>query len=711
LSSKATLTQSDMLESELDAASKKVAGNRYPLLVGLCLFLPIYGTDIVMSVVNNLWFEAIAVAIFTVSNIGVSIAMFYNKKNYHFIPINCFLNYLVISAIICLNSFSTGIYFYYLPVVMVYILYASDIRHKIKHRSFFLAIALFGLTILGSFWFASNFAQKNIFTILFVYRLIVTLILSAIILRSFLPTFINKQNLKVRKNYFEALFQTTMDAYIVFNKETKEIIDFNKTTSLLFELPYEQRVKGLFLSQYMMRYLSDKSMNLELIMNDIPGNWQGEGIFRTHNKKEFTGYISSLTFSKDEKEFQILCIRDISKTKEPEKVIEAYKESLESSAKVKTRFLSSVSHELRTPLNGIIGTTNLILEDKTISDKTKEQLKLQLYSSEHMLSIINDILDFSKIDSGKMELNNHKFNLLDALQNLVNSFENQFKNNKIELKFEYEPAIATLNLISDDVKIRQVLNNLISNALKFTIDGSVLLSASITAQKDEEVDVLFKVKDTGIGINKEKQAEIFEGFVQVHAEDLKRRFGGTGLGLTISEKLTNLLGGSITVESEPGQGSCFYFTLTFKKQPQAVAPVLKMDEFVPAIDIRGVRILIVEDNDINVAVLKAFLNKWNIRLMEASNGVQALELLKYHSFDLILMDLEMPEMNGYTATKIIRETNTEVPIIAFTATLLENMDTLVTNDGFNDYILKPFKPGELKKKIEKYAPHRKIQYA
>jgi CheY-like chemotaxis protein len=279
------------------------------------------------------------------------------------------------------------------------------------------------------------------------------------------------------------------------------------------------------------------------------------------------------------------------------------------------------------------------------------------------------------------------------------------------MRFEYEPALASVNIISDEVKIRQVLNNLISNALKFTIDGSVVLSASVVESREEEVEVLFKVTDTGIGINKEKQAEIFEGFVQVHAEDLKRRFGGTGLGLTISEKLANLMGGSITVESELGKGSSFYFTLRLKKQPQAAIPVVKIDEFIPAVDIRGVRILIVEDNDINVAVLKAFLNKWSIRLMEAANGIQALELLKYHTFDLILMDLEMPEMNGYTATKIIRETNTGVPIIAFTATLLENMDTLVTNDGFDDYILKPFKPGELKKKIEKYAPHRKIEYA
>ena len=212
---------------------------------------------------------------------------------------------------------------------------------------------------------------------------------------------------------------------------------------------------------------------------------------------------------------------------------------------------------------------------------------------------------------------------------------------------------------------------------------------------------------------KEKQEEIFEGFTQVHADDLKRRFGGTGLGLAISQKLTYLFGSKILVNSEPGKGACFYFSLELTRHIEEKMPdeQIALAAEIPNIDIRGVRILIVEDNEINATVLKTFLTKWGIRIMEATHGVQALELLKYHKFDMIFMDLEMPEMNGYAATAAIRANNNQVPVIAFTATLLEDMETLVTQKGFNDYILKPFKPAALKGKIEKFAPHRVIEYA
>jgi CheY-like chemotaxis protein len=175
--------------------------------------------------------------------------------------------------------------------------------------------------------------------------------------------------------------------------------------------------------------------------------------------------------------------------------------------------------------------------------------------------------------------------------------------------------------------------------------------------------------------------------------------------------LVNLFGGKIQVESDLGKGASFYFTATFDKDQQLAKQLVKEETYQHPIDIRGVRVLVVEDNEINVTILERFLQKWGIRIKEATNGVHALELLKFHKFDLILMDLEMPEMNGYDAVKIIRQTDTVIPIIAFTATLLDNMDTLITNDGFNDYILKPFRPADLKKKIEKFAPNRKIEYA
>ncbi len=535
----------------------------------------------------------------------------------------------------------------------------------------------------------------------------------AFLIRHFLFSLSVTKAENIQNNYTEVLFQSDRESFIVVDKETKEIIDFNQHTVLLFELPVEINLTGIYISQLMMRYLVSDSVNLELLMNDIPDNWHGEATLCTHNKRAFNASINSTTYLKDDKKYQVLSIRDISEFKKTETELNYYKDKLEKTSLVKTRFLSSMSHELRTPLNGIIGSANLILAEQNLPEKVKTEIGLQLYSSEHMLSIINDILDFSKIESGKMELNKQSFNLMEALHFLINSIESQFRKNKIELKYNFDPKLTDILILSDVVKLRQILYNLLSNALKFTIDGNVIINVVLENTDTENITVSFNVKDTGIGIKKEKQAEIFEDFAQVHSEELIRRFGGTGLGLTISEKLVNLFGGKIKVESEYGNGANFYFTLTFKKAVTEIKLEEQPEENVhytaPA-DIRGVRILVVEDNDINAAILIKFLQKWGIRIKEASHGVHALDLMKYHKFDLIMMDLEMPEMNGYTAAKIIRESNTEIPIIAFTATLLENMDALITENGFNDYILKPFRPVELKKKIEKFIQYRKIEY-
>jgi len=479
----------------------------------------------------------------------------------------------------------------------------------------------------------------------------------------------------------------------------------------MLELPESEELKGLYISQVMMRYLSADSANLELLMNKIPDDWGGEADFITHNKKRFTTFLKSSVFAIGDIEFQLLCIRSTTEITTAKKELDIYKEKMEKAAKAKARFLSSMSHELRTPLNGIIGTSNLILEENSLPENIINHINILRYSSEHMLGIVNDILDFSKIDEGKMELRKQRFNVKDSLERLIKSFENEFKARKIELEFTYDPDLAGVFIVSDDIKLNQVIANLLSNALKFTIAGIVTLNVSIEALSETHVSLFVEVKDTGIGIAQEKQAEIFKDFVQVNENSELRRFDGTGLGLTISEKLVKIFGGQLEVESELGKGSRFYFSLQFEVAPRTV----KAKKLVPApdvvVDIRGVRVLIVEDNEINANILKTFLLKWQMRVMEARNGVQALELVKYHTFDIILMDLEMPEMNGYDALKGIRLTNSTVPIVAFTAALLENMDQLITESGFTDYMLKPFRPSDLKEKLEFYAPHRKIDYA
>lgn len=530
----------------------------------------------------------------------------------------------------------------------------------------------------------------------------------------FLKYLLRKQPLQEKADqekttYHSALFQSNLDANIVYNKETLEVIDCNRQVSHMFELPDDTSLKGMYISQVMMRYLADDSPNMDLLMNNIPGDWQGEAGFITHNKTKFYSYLRSVICSEGNTEYQVLSIRDITGLKKAEQKLNTYKESVEKAAKSKARFLSSMSHELRTPLNGIIGSSNLVLAEPNLPESIKNHINVLRYSSEHMLGIINDILDFSKIDAGKLELKQQPFNVKECMDNITGSFALQYKNKNIELLTDYEPGLENIQIMSDEVKLSQVIANLLSNALKFTLMGSVELKVSIKSVTPEEVNLSFEVKDTGIGIAKEKQAEIFQGFAQVHADELRRRFGGTGLGLTISERLVTMFGGKLEVESELGKGARFYFTISCEPAPSFAEETDTPVVAEPVNDIRGVRILVVEDNEINADILRGFLRRWQIQVKEAITGVHALELLKYHKFDLVLMDLEMPEMDGYTTIKRIRETNTEMPVIAFTAALLENMDALITEAGFTDYVLKPFRPSELKKKIELHAK-RKIEY-
>jgi signal transduction histidine kinase len=631
-----------------------------------------------------------------------------NKKE--IFPIIVFtVSTAILSFIYLKNGFFGGSCFYFFPVTLGYINSSTTIANKRRFQ--FLTLIVLFISAIGIIQYAVIHPVTEISSggILFTFRFIASLLFSGLLITNYLLLHPSYRKISKESTYQEALFHSYMDGYIIFDKETLEIDDYNESLVKMFDLPDTINFHGLYISQLMMRYLAEDSENLELLMNKIPDDWTGEATFLNYTKKRFDVILKSFSFVKEDNQFLLLTIRNITEITKAKEDLVIYKEKMEKAAKAKARFLSNMSHELRTPLNGIIGTSNLILTENNLPDNIINHINILRHSSEHMLGIINDILDFSKIDAGKLELNKHVFNMKESLDKLTKSFANEYERKKIELLFTHDPRIGTINLLSDQVKLRQVLANLLSNALKFTISGHVMLNVTIEELTEKSVTLFFEVEDTGIGIPKEKHQEIFYDFVQVNDNDL-RRFDGTGLGLTISEKLVNAFGGKLQVESELEKGSRFYFTAKFDLAPEPVKTKQEItNDGVPP-DIRGVRILMVEDNEINAGILRSFLLKWEIRIKEARNGVHALELLKYHKFDLILMDLEMPEMDGYTALKKIRETDTKTPIIAFTAALLENMDSLITESGFNDYVLKPFRPGDLKKKIELYAPHRKIEY-
>jgi signal transduction histidine kinase/CheY-like chemotaxis protein len=373
------------------------------------------------------------------------------------------------------------------------------------------------------------------------------------------------------------------------------------------------------------------------------------------------------------------------------------KELAEESARVKLQFISTMSHELRTPLNGIIGTTNLLrLGEQT--EQQKEQYELLSYSSQHMLHLINDVLDFSKIESGKAELEKRDFSLQNFVQNIYASFAPQFEQRHLYFKLLHNDDSLNYTLNGDDIRLAQILNNLLSNALKFTETGGVTLGIGITRPEENKICIAFDVKDTGIGIKQECITAVFESFVQADA-NINRKYGGTGLGLSISKKLAEAFGTTLTVQSEPGKGSHFSFapvftyTETKNEYRQTAEPEFK--------SLKGTRILIAEDNKINMMIARKFLLKWGADITEAVNGSEAIELCRNRAFDLVLLDLEMPEADGFTALAEIRKQYPLVPAIAFTASAFENIGAVLLQKGFNDYILKPFAPHDLNAKLYK----------
>jgi signal transduction histidine kinase/CheY-like chemotaxis protein len=371
----------------------------------------------------------------------------------------------------------------------------------------------------------------------------------------------------------------------------------------------------------------------------------------------------------------------------------------EYAMQAKSQFLSHMGHELRTPLNGIIGATNL-LDKKTILQEQQEEFSILKYCSSHMLELINNILDYNKIEAGKLELHPVSINLKQLLQTSTLPFYNRFEEKKVDLRVSVDEQLNE-QIMVDDIRLIQIINNLLSNALKFTESGFVELKAECLEQSAGEMQILFSVKDTGIGIKEENINKVFASFEQVYSEST-RQYGGTGLGISICQRLLQLMESELKVHTKYGEGSCFYFSVQFKK-----APITKKHETIvqETADLKGMNILIAEDNLINMMIAKKTLGEWNVNLTAVENGALALEALQINpEVDLVLLDLEMPVMDGYVAVKEIKLRYPHLPVLAFTAALIDNqMYSSLKALGFEDAVLKPFQPMELFSKIRKYC--------
>ena len=379
------------------------------------------------------------------------------------------------------------------------------------------------------------------------------------------------------------------------------------------------------------------------------------------------------------------------------------KKKAEHTALIKAKFLSTMSHEIRTPMNAVIGLTNILIQENPRSDQV-ENLNTLKFSADLLLSLINDILDFSKIEAGKITFESIDFDLQLLINNIRNSMKSKAEEKNLSFEICIDENIPRV-VKGDQVRLSQILTNLVANAIKFTDEGKVSIELQLISKNDDNSTIRFAVKDTGIGIPEYKFEKIFQSFSQADT-DTTRKFGGTGLGLSITKKLLDLQGSHINLESEPGKGSVFFFDLTFQAASET-KPVQK--EEIPASDFgsfKGTKILLVEDNKINVLVAKKFLNKWNLNIDTAENGQIALEMVQNTDYKLVLMDLEMPVMDGYTATQKIRQLKSakfkKLPIIALSASAISDFRTKAIKVGMNEFVTKPFNPGELHNVISRF---------
>jgi len=390
---------------------------------------------------------------------------------------------------------------------------------------------------------------------------------------------------------------------------------------------------------------------------------------------------------------------DIPARKNPELALIKAKERPTTANKAKDEFLSTMSHEIRTPLNAVIGISHLLFMENP-KEEQMENLNALKYSSEHLLSLVNDILDFNKITSGSLLLEEADFSLDQILDGLQSIFKSKAEQKNISFVIRKGKGVPDV-LLGDTTRLTQILTNLVNNGIKFTKRGGVVLDISKIRENNEFTELQFMVEDTGIGISDQKKEQIFKPFAQAET-NTTRKYGGTGLGLAISKQLLEIMDSELHLDSELDVGSIFSFVLQYKKNCSLPicdeTPNEKQVEKVFA-SLTGMNVLIVDDNRLNTMVVQKLLSKWDALFDIAENGLIALKMATLNRYDLILMDLQMPVMNGYESSRSIRENdnslNKDVPIYALSASTGANILQEIEECGMNGLIHKPFKPRKI----------------
>ena len=675
--------------------------NRIKLVqsIGFVLFF-------IIAIINYLLLLPYSYLVAAVTTMGLMGARFWINKGKLQLAKN-FMAILVCAAIFLLNyaeGTSSGVYLYYFLFLNI-VIFTYD-GEKVKKINDVYLLILFSLT--ACVLFCPNYSSiqkispelsKAMFYYNFVLTFLMGLMLSYIMIKD---SSVRENALLSKQKFLDSVYNTSLDAVFIIDSSNGIITDCNFQSLKLFETNNKNNLTGKPISNFFkVTEANDEKelVDFDNVISNFATYWQGNIICSTAAENYFAGYASVVPFMYEGMQLKKLNVIDISEIKEAELALKDAKEKAERLALVKSKFLSNMSHELRTPLNGIIGTTNILLQE-THMPHQRQQYSVLKYSSEQMLNLVNDILDFSKIEAGKMELEKISFDLYNTIHNISSLFHHQFEQKGVAFETEIDKKI-NKQFLSDEVRLSQVLTNLLSNALKFTpTGGKVTLSVAQHAANSNKTTLQFSVKDNGVGIPYDKQQSIFDSFTQVDTATT-RKFGGTGLGLTISKHIIELFGSKLNVKSAPGKGSSFYFFTELENNNVSTSFV--NENVVSGLhSLKGMKVLVAEDNPVNMMVARKFLERWDVQITEAENGVKALEYFTKEKFDLLLIDLEMPEMDGYQVVSAVKKLNNTVPAIAFTAAVFDNMQAHLIDNGFTDYIQKPFRPEDLHKKLSRF---------
>ena len=516
--------------------------------------------------------------------------------------------------------------------------------------------------------------------------------------------------------YARSLIEASLDPLLTISGEGK-IMDINKATAKIIGLSRDeiinsdffdyftepQKAREVYQTVFEKGSVTDCPLTLQHLSGKLTDVLFNGSVFRDENGK----ILGVVIVARDVTEQKIKA-KELTEAKEfAEKANELAQiakqnallatQKAEDAVKAKQQFLSNMSHEIRTPMHTIIGFTKVLLKTE-LNSRQKEYLTAIKMSGDALIVLINDILDLSKVDAGKMTFEQIPFNPEFSLSSMLHLFKHKIQEKNLRLEVEYDKNIPEV-LLGDPVRLHQIILNLISNAIKFTNDGSIKVFVEKVKETKNKVTLRFSVSDTGIGIEKAKLGMIFENFQQ-GSSDSSRLYGGTGLGLAIAKKLVVSQGGYIHVESEINKGSTFSFTLDFlktDKKPDAEIEIIEQNG-----DLKRIKILVAEDVPLNQLLMKTILEEFGFECDIAENGKIAVEKMKVNVYDAILMDLQMPKMNGFEATEYIRKRlQMKIPIIALTADVTTVDLDKCTAVGMNEYIAKPIDERQLYNKIVK----------